>query len=116
MAGQLTIGGQSAGMLSGSKEIGPITMQGNAIVGQVSDVQLVVGDSTIPVPAGKTAVCIAFTPAFEPGEVKIRTNLNASDAGLPILATGFTVFPIPAAVTSLILHATAVANVELSFI
>jgi hypothetical protein len=116
MAGSLTIGGMSAGLLSGQKIVGPITMMGNAIVGQITDLQLAIGDNAIPVPAGKTAVCIAFTPVFEPAEVKLRTNVNAADTGLPILATGFTVFPIPAAVTSLILHAAAAATVELSFI
>lgn len=116
MAGSLTIGGMSAGLLSGEKIIGPITMEGNRVIGQIDDVPLVVGDNTILAPPGKTAVCIAFTPAFEAPEVRIRTNLNASDSGLPILATGFSAFTLPAGVTSLILHAAAAAVVELSFI
>lgn len=116
MAGSLTIGGSSQGLLSGSKTIGPLTLEGNAIVGEILDVPLKAGDNTILVPEGATAVLVAL-PTANGVALKIRTNLNAGDAGLPISPVGYMVLTIAAGVTSLIVNAAApTAAIELSFI
>lgn len=116
MAGQLTIGGMVAGLLSGGKTIGPLTMQGNQTVGEILDVSLKAGDNAIAIPEGATAVLIAC-PLTNGVQVKLRTNLNAGDAGLPLALTGYAVLAIAPGVTSLILNAaSATSAFELSFI
>jgi len=117
MAGTLTIGGQSGPLASGAKQLGPITIQGKAAVGQITDLKIAAGDNTVAVPEEATAVLIAFPFSGEPQELKLRSNLDALDGGIPISSNGFAAFPLPAGVTQLILHATgSVGTVEFSFI
>lgn len=123
MAGTLTIQGMSAGLPSGQKQIGPLTITGNNPVGEILDATLAVGDNTFTVPSGSvgaTAVLIVLGTGGVAATVKVRTNLNASDQGLeiaPYSGIGFTVFPLPAGTTELILNASAtVGPIELSFI
>ena len=79
------------------------------------------GDNTFQVPTGATAVLIC-PPLALAASVKVRTNLNITDAGLPIgpypgAGLPFAVFPLPSGVTSVILNSnTTVAGFELSFI
>jgi hypothetical protein len=116
MSGSLTIGGMSAGLLTGQKIIGPLTMTSGAPVGEILDINLKTGDNTIPVPEGATAVLVAL-PVTNAVAVKLRTNLNPGDTGLPLGLTGYAVFAIAPGVTSLILNAAAASNAfELSFI
>jgi len=115
MAGTLTITGLAAGLASGEKTIGPLTMVGTASVGEIRDLALTAGDNTIPVPAGAAAV--AIVPAdTNTVVVKLRTNLNSTDAGLPVSTVGFLAIPLAAGTTSLILNAASQANVEVTFI
>ena len=118
MAGSLNASGSVSGMLTGSKDIGPVTMTGKAIIGEIYTLEPEAGkDNTIKVPKESVAVLIAFT--FESGspEVKVRTNLNSADGGLPIPAQGWIAFPLYTGVTSIILHPdTATQTIELSFI
>lgn len=122
MAGTLTLTGMAAGLPSGQKTIGPVTMTGSAVVGQVNDATLQEGDNTFALPAGYTftAVAVFLGTGGVPATVKIRTNLDAADAGLqvsPCSGPNFAAFPLPVGTTSVILHASAtVNNVELSFI
>lgn len=119
MSGSLTIAGMAAGLASGQKTIGPVSMIGTHTVGQITDAALIAGDNTFPVPAG--AVAVAIFPGNSPSAtVTIRTNLNPGDAGLPVTpysGVGWAAFPLAGGVTALILNAsTAVNSVELSFI
>jgi hypothetical protein len=116
MAGSLTIGGLMAGMLTGEKVIGPITIAGKIIVGSITDVELAAGDNTVAVPKEATAALIAFPFASSPPEVKIRTSKNAGDAGLPTAATGFFVVPLVSGTTSLIINGAVTGVTELSFV
>jgi hypothetical protein len=117
MAGSLTIGGLAAGIPSGEKILGPITLAGSNTIGTVEDRELVTGDNTFEVPKGAAAVLVAFPFVSEAPEVKIRTNLDPLDSGLPVLGTGFAAWAIPPGVTSLILHSSGSTGlVELSFI
>lgn len=122
MPGTLTITGMAAGLPSGQKTIGPVTMTGSAVVGQMVDATLQEGDNTFNLPAGYTctAVAIFLGAGGVTATVKVRTNLDSSDAGLqvaPCSGPNFMAFPLPTGTTSVILHSSAtVNNVELSFI
>lgn len=115
MSGQLTIGGEAEGP-TGTINIGPKTITGTLPIGQVDSFELALGDNTVPVPAGAVAAVIVFTAAYNGPEVKIRTNLNPLEGGLPVTGQGFAVFPVTAATTSLILHTSAVTPAGLTFI
>jgi len=119
MSGTLTVSGMSAGLTSGYKVIGPITITGSNPVGGISDATLAVGDNTFPVPVGAAAVLVALGQASSV-TVTVRTNLNSGDTGLPIGPFGGTqwaAFPLITGVTSVILHASgSLPLVELSFI
>lgn len=120
MSGTLTINGMSAGLVSGEKVLGPITMTGTNQVGQITDASLGTGDNTFPVPpSGPYALAILFGQAPSV-TVKLRTNLNIADVGLeitPAANTAFAVFPLPAGVTSVILNASgSLPGIELWFI
>lgn len=115
MAGTLTVTGLATGLLSGEKVIGPITMSGQATVGEIRDVNLTAGDNTIPIPAGATAAVVVVQPTSGI-TFTLRTNLNSTDAGLPFGPTGWSVLSLASGITSLILNASAQASVEVSFI
>jgi hypothetical protein len=115
MAGTLTASGFTAGLLTGQKTIGPIAMTGTAVIGQITDATLATGDNTLTVPSGAYAVLIAL-PANSTPTLKVRTNVNAADGGLPIGSAGYCVFPIAAGVTSLIVNASATVSIEASYI
>jgi hypothetical protein len=55
-----------------------------------------------------------------PATIKLRTNLNAADAGLPVAPfsnIGWAAFPLPAGTTSVILNASStVAAIGVAFI
>lgn len=120
MPGTLTVVGMSAGLASGAKTIGPVTMTGVATVGQVADATLAAGDNTFAVPPAGVAVAVFVGTTS--ATVKLRTSLDAGDAGVqiaPAAAAGvpWCVIPLPSGVTSVILNASAsVTGVELSFI
>lgn len=116
MAGQLTLGGKAEGP-TGQIDVGPTTMTGANVIGAVDSLELAAGDNTISVPTGAVAAVVVFTAIYEGPEVKLRTNLNSTDAGLPIQGQGFAVLPLVAGTTSLILHSTASTGlVGLTFI
>lgn len=119
MSGTLTITGMSAGLPGGEIISGPVTMTGSSLVGSLQSAALAVGDNTFSVPAGAVAVAI-FPTGSTAATVKVRTNLNSGDAGLPVgpySGLGFAVFPLPTGVTSVILNASqSVATVQLFFI
>jgi hypothetical protein len=93
-------------------------MNGKTVIGDRWAQELAAGDNTFAVPKEATAVLIVFPFVLEAGEVKIRTNLDALDGGLPVPAAGYVVFPLLASVTSLVLHVVAggVGVTELTFI
>lgn len=119
MAGTLTITGMSAGLVSGQKTIGPITTSGSNPIGQIDDTTLNSGDNTFTVPTGYTAVAI-FLGQSPNVTVKLRTNLNALEAGLqiaPVAVLSWAKFDLPVGVTSVILNSSgSLAGVEIQFI
>jgi hypothetical protein len=119
MSGTLTTSGMAAGLLSGQKTIGPQTMVGINPVGTITDITLASGDNTIAVPAGAetaTAVLIVF-PTTNAAELKIRTNLNSADGGLPVGLLGYMVFPLYAGTTAIVVNAAAASGIlEATFI
>jgi|ERR1700733_2830184 len=116
MAGSLTISGLEAGLLTGQKTIGPITMTGSSVIGQITDLPLVAGDNTITVPSGSSEILIVL-PATNTVELKIRTNLNSGDAGMPLGPTGFVTWPIFTGTTSVIVNAASTTGmIEATFI
>lgn len=115
MAGTLTIEGMSAGLPSGQKVIGPVTMTGSATVGGITDAALSTGDNTFTVPSGASGVAVFLGTSSV--TVTLRTSSNSGDSGLPIGGSGFVVFPLVSGVTTVILHASgSLPGVELSFI
>jgi hypothetical protein len=112
----------AAGLPSGQKTIGPVTMIGSSTIGQVNDATLEPGDNTFNLPPGYTftAVAVFLGTGGVSATVKIRTNLDSADGGLQVAPCGgpnFAAFPLPVGTTSVILHVSAtVNNVELSFV
>jgi len=116
MAGTLTLSGLAAGLLTGEKVIGPLTDTGTAVVGQIQDLTLASGDNTLTVPTGATHIAIQL-PATNSLTLKIRTNLNSSDGGMPIGPTGFVKLPLPSGTTSVIVNANGTGGaIEATFI
>lgn len=118
--GTMTVLGASAGLGTGQKVIGPITTTGSNAIGEILDVSLSSGDNTYTVPTGATKVVINLGQGVS-ATVKLRTNLNSGDTGLPIAPysnVGWTAFDLTTSgVTSIILNSsTTLAGVELSFI
>jgi hypothetical protein len=92
MPGQLQLSGGAAGLLAGSIITGPLSVSGKTEVpGEIIGITLEANvDFVVKVPPEATAYYIAFKfVATSPIEVKVRTNLNNADGGLPIPATGF---------------------------
>lgn len=83
MPGTLTISGLSAGLPGGQISIGTSTTTGSNTVGEMLQETLAIGDNAYQVPSGAVAVAIflGYSPSVT---VKVRTNLNSGDAGLPI--------------------------------
>jgi hypothetical protein len=117
VAGSFTIGGNASGLLSGSKTLAPNTMYGGAPVGTILDATLATGDNTFAVPSTAVAVAV-FIQTTNVAAIKIRTNLNSADAGLPVNPAGpWAAFPLYSGTTSVILNAASGgALVELNFI
>jgi hypothetical protein len=114
MAGSLTVGGLATGLPTGQKQIGPLTMQGSALIGTTLDVTLATGDNTLAVPANAAAVVLAV-PSNNTATLKVRTN--ADSGGLSLGLSGFLVVPLPAGATSVIVNASAGGTqVEATFI
>jgi hypothetical protein len=90
-------------------------MVGSATIGQVSDVVLSAGDTTVPVAVGASAVVIVL-PVSNGSVLKLRTNLNSGDTGLPVGPQGYVVFPLASGVTSLIVNAPGSGSFEASFV
>src|SRR5580704_3688221 len=114
MAGQMTLGGKSEGP-AGQIGIGPMTVTGTTALSESETLELASGDNTITVPKGAVSAALFFT-TIEGPEVKLRTNLNLAEAGLPILGQRFAVIPLTCATTSLILHAASTTTVGVTFI
>jgi hypothetical protein len=120
MAGTLTIGGMSAGLLGGENVIGPVSTTGlNSVGTRLSNLTLASGDNTFAVPTGSTSVAI-FLGQSPSATVKLRTNLNLIEAGLPIAPTqvvSWAKFDLVSGVTSVVLNASgSLVGVEVDFI
>lgn len=121
MSGTLTISGMAAGLPFGEEIIGPLTITGANIIDQVDGTNLAVGDNTFAAPVGAVAVLVMLGSGGTPATVKLRTNLNSGDAGLPLSpfsGIGYAVFPLSTTgVTSVTLNASGIVqNVSLVFI
>jgi hypothetical protein len=115
MAGTLTVSGLAAGLASGEKIVGPLTMTGSQVIGEIRDLVLASGANAVPVPAGAAAVALVF-PQFGSVALTVRTNLNGSDAGLPLGASGYAVFPLATGVVQLVINAAGACAIEATFI
>ena len=103
MAGSLTLGGMADGLLIGQITVGPSTINGKENIGEVINATLEANvDFVVKVPAGAVAWACVFTFKGEaPGEVKVRTNLNNADTGMPIGTEGFAAQRLASGVTEL---------------
>lgn len=110
MAGTFTWAGMSAGEPAGERVFGPITIQGAVVIGDTFSGPLAMGDNTISVPTGATAVAV-ITPTNNTTAIKFRTNSNSGDAGLPLCSAGLFVYQFPStAPTSVILNAASAVS------
>ena len=118
MAGSFTITGFSATEPAGQRTFGPLSIQGTVIIGQTIEMPLVMGDNTFVVP-GQSVACLIIPPENGEAVLKLRTNLNSGDAGLPISNKNLMVYslstPLP---TALIVNSSAAvpAPITLAFI
>jgi hypothetical protein len=109
MAGTITIGGEANGLLSGAKTIGPLTITGSAVVGEVLDVTLSAGNNTIAVPSTATA-CVIVPPSA--GTVTLQLDGDYISPKWPFVKT-FDPAHMPATFT---LNAASGVTVEITFI
>ena len=82
-AGVMTYVGLSAGLPGGQNVLGPVTTTANLTVGARLMLSLVTGDNTVAIPAGSTSYALILPEGLS-ASVLLRTNLNATDGGLPI--------------------------------
>ncbi len=103
MAGTLTLGGQSDGLLSGGMVFGPSSINGRRAIGYDTEVLLVANvDYSIVLPTEAVAYAVWFTFGGEAtGEIKIGSNLVATSSGMPVKAEGFFAAPIASTMTEL---------------
>lgn len=110
MPGTVTVTGAALGLPDGEHVFGPVTVVGTVTVESEFAGALASGDTTVAVPTGAVQALITLPPGLSV-TVKVRTNLNSGDAGLPLTppaaATQELVltFPIATGVTSIILNA-----------
>lgn len=114
MAGIVSIQGLSASEPAGQRVLGPLSIQGSIVVGDTFSGSLVLGDNTIPIPAGAVGAVI-IPPSTGAAQLKYRTSLNSGDAGLPISPSQpfVHIFPSPIP-TSIIINANASQTAFLS--
>jgi hypothetical protein len=116
MAGSFTITGLSATEPSGQRVFGPLSVQGNVVVGETLEVPLAAGDNSFIIPAGAVAYLL-IPPENGTAVLKVRTSANSGDAGLPINggAVPFIhAFPAGAAPVSLIVNSSAPQSAPLT--
>ena len=106
MAGTVTVTGAASGLLGGEKILGPITITGTAIVGEILDVTLSSGDNSFTIPTGAVGV-VFIPPATNTATVKYRTSGNSADGGLPISGIQPFVHVFNGSPSSVILNASA---------
>ena len=82
-----TISGATSADPAGGRTIGPITITNTSDVGETWQGPMATGDNTIQVPQG--AIAALIVPPTTGATLKLRTNLNASDAGLLLSATAW---------------------------
>jgi hypothetical protein len=101
------------GLLIGQITVGPSTVSGKAAISEVVNVELVSNtDFVVKLPPEAAQFAGVFTFTGESAvEVKLRTNLNNGDAGLPIPAQGWFSLPVYGGVTELKFKASAVPPV-----
>jgi hypothetical protein len=111
MAGSFNITGHSETEPAGERNFGPITIQGTVVIGETLAQPLVSGDNHFSVPESAVA-CLIVPPVNSAAELKLRTNKNESDGGLPISESNPTLlsFDKASAPTALIIHASAAVS------
>lgn len=119
MASQLTISGMSAGLNSGTVQIGPITYSPTNSMCERFVLNLASGDNTVTVPPLASAVLIVVPNTSN--TIKVRTSIDSGDAGVQVAGgtAGFPVFlPFTGlSPTSVIINAGGTVNgVELTFV
>lgn len=107
MAGTVTVTGSDTGAPAGARTLGPLAITGTTALGATTVEGLSSGDNTIQIPAGAVGAVI-IPPAGGTATLKLRSNLNNADGGLPISPTQPTVYVFPTtAPTSLIINASS---------
>ena len=84
MAGTLTVSGMSAGLLTGEKIIGPLTITGNAAIGTIIDAALATGDNSFIVPTGAVAVLINLGLPLPTGTTTVILNASGALAAMEL--------------------------------
>jgi hypothetical protein len=105
--------GMADGLLIGQVTVGPSTVSGKAAISEVINVELASNvDFVVKLPPESAQFAGVFTFTGENStEVKLRTNLNPTDTGLPIPAQGWFSIPVYGGVTELKFKASAVPPV-----
>lgn len=107
-AGTFTITGLSSSEPTGERVLGPVVIQGQQVIGETLALSLTAGDNVVTVPQNSVAAWIQG-PINGSITMTVRTNLNSSDTGLPMNATGFPlIYPFPVTgISTLIINASA---------
>lgn len=110
--GTIAINGTVSGLLTGSKEIGPLTIYVSNSVARTQAVEIAIGNTAIDIPDDATAVVLVPDSANE-AIWKLR-GVNG-DAGVPISSTLPSVLSVGADPT-LVINSDAVSAAEVVWI
>ena len=102
--GTLTLIGTEAGLPEGAVNLGPLSLTTAAPVGEVLEPTLALGDNTIPIPPGATAVLVILPTG---NLVAVKLKGAAGDAGIALNKAAWFVFAPDPAQASFVLNAAA---------
>lgn len=111
MAGTLTVTGYSASEPGGQRILGPISNQGQVVVGESIVSPLNSGDNTFTIPSASLAYTgfVLVPPTNGSAQLTVRFSTNSGDAGMPVSSALWSAFAFQAGSvpTSVIVNSSA---------
>lgn len=98
----VTISGQVTGLPTGSKFIGPFTINNTTSVGAVTELSTASGDNTVTIPTNAIG-CVIEPPTTNTAALKLKGA--GGDTGIQIAVATPSLYTFPAGTASFILNA-----------